>query len=108
MKGNKAMEMKNIRTDRATAIVTYMGEEMTFKYRPGAITPKTYMKLNEVKDPEELGEFFETLIVSWDLTQNGDPLEVTRDNIAELPMGLIRAMSQEVLQAVPQREEGKE
>lgn len=102
------MDLKQIRTDRASASVVYMGETLNFKYRPAMVTPRTYHKLQGSEDIEELGKFFSELLVWWDMTQGGDEVEIIDENLVELPLGLLREMAKEVVNAVPQRDVGKD
>lgn len=102
------MDMKQIRNDRAVGTAEYMGETLNFKYRPAMITPMTYTKLQQADSVEELGDFFADLLVSWDLTDKGEPVEISAALIKSLPMALLRSMSSEILSAVPQREVGKD
>lgn len=102
------MDLQAIRLDRAAGSVEYMGEVLTFKYRPALITPNTYASLSEAKDVDELSSFFGELLVSWDLKKGGEPVEPTKDVVAELPMALLRLIAQFIQKEVPQKEVGKD
>lgn len=102
------MDLSSIRKDRSSVTVDFMGETLTLKYRPAMITPKTYHKLAEADSVDELSAFFADLIVDWDLTKGGDPMPVNKENVAELPMQLIRGISSAIMSDSPQREAGNE
>lgn len=108
------MDLANIRNDRATARCTYMGDELEFKYRPGMVTPHTYARLSTEQTVEELADFFVKALVTWDLTEKDEDsgkrkmVDITPEVFMNLPMGLVRSMTQAILQDVPQRDVGKE
>ena len=102
------MDLQEIRTDRASAEVEYMGQKLNFKYRPAMVTPNTYHKLAEADDVHELGRFFSQLIVTWDLTSGGKDVEITTEAFSDLPMQLIRMIAQAIMTQTPQREVGND
>lgn len=77
-------------------------ETLAVRYSPDAMTPEVWARLqgwvkaNAEKDadPFEVAEYvIEPLVSGWDITTDGEPYAVTRDNIVALGLPLVAAIS---------------
>lgn len=100
------MDINSIKNDRAKGQVTYMGDEVHFTYRPAMITAENYKILVSGSDVDELGVFFEGILATWDITRDGQPLEVKAENISKLPLPLLRQIGTFVAREVPSKDLG--
>lgn len=100
------MDINSIKADRARGKVEYMGEEVSFQYRPAMITPENYKVMSDGQNVDELGTFFEGILASWDLTNEGQPLPITAANVAKLPLALLRAIANFIAREVPSKDLG--
>jgi hypothetical protein len=101
------MELRNIVTNTASATVYMFGESLNFKYRPALLTTEAIGRLENMNDAQEIGKFYVELITSWDLTQAGEPVEITAEVFASLPMSLLRDMSKAMMSGEGIKEAGK-
>lgn len=102
------MDIDGIRNDRAKAQVEYMGETVKFTYRPAMITAENYSTLLHGTDLVELGELFSGIISSWDLTAGGNPLPLSKQSFARLPLMLYKSIARQITQEVPQKALGED
>lgn len=100
------MDISSIQNDRAKGEVKYMDETIKFTYRPAMITPENYRVMSEGQNVEDLGTFFEGILASWDLLDNGQPLPITAANIARLPLAVLRAIANFIAREVPSKDLG--
>lgn len=108
------MDLQQVLNDRATATATYMGDTLTFKYRPAMVTVETVSKLQTEQSISELSHFFSGALVWWDLNEpdpagsNGDRrmVEINEMIFTKLPAALVRAIAAAILHDAPKRDEG--
>lgn len=71
-------------------------EPLVLVYRPSAYTANTEREMNVLRESDwksALGlSFVETLVVSWDLEDDGKPFPIEKERLAELPSNFISAV----------------
>lgn len=102
------LDINAIRNDRAKGEVDFMGAKVTFVYRPAMITPKNLRVLLRSAQEDELAKFVAQIVAKWDITSDGQPVEITPENVLRLPLPLIRMMAAYMAQEVPQKELGED
>lgn len=99
------MKLSTIRAQTAPLALPVGGETLTVEYRPGAYT-WTYL-VEQATRP--LSESLPELLAGWDLTDDaGEPLAITPEVLASLPLPLLRQIQdgiQESLFPNPARSE---
>lgn len=85
--------------------VAIQGETVTVQYHPARITPLWLESLNE-NDPRSLAKALAEVISSWDVLENGQPLEPSEQVFASFPFPVLAAFSEAVAKAAAGSEEG--
>lgn len=92
------MELQELIRGEAECCATIGDNEVNFIYRPGLITIE-YTNTMDVSYAG-MGQALEDLIVSWDLTQDGEPLEINKEVINRLPIEWVMKISDAIFDDV--------
>lgn len=80
------MELNDVLQSTAQLEVEVPGGKITIKYRVNAFTPAL------VESDGSVSEALVTLVDSWDLTQNQEPVPLTLEGLKLVPFGVQRAI----------------
>jgi hypothetical protein len=98
--------LKNKKSEKQT--IEYEGETLEFVYNPSVLTPNRMAALSnpDVSEGEKhlaAGILLCNLLVSWDLHNDGEPLEITEENCCDLPFNLINTMIEKISTAFAEK-----
>ena len=83
----------------------YEGQTMPLTYKPATLTAKFLSDLQDGQTANALSEGFCELVTDWDLRNGTKKLDITPENVASLPIQMLRQMIQGI---VADGEVGKE
>ena len=78
------MELGELLNGEAACTAKIGDNEICFTYNPGLMTLNFASKLDG--SYMSMAEVLNDLLISWDLTSDGEPLEVTSENLSSLPL----------------------
>jgi len=103
------MDLKKRANGRPLTVTFDEGEKIELTFNPNAITPAFLAELQTRKIGEEgsdvaqgaaaAGLVVDTLaqvLASWDLTDGGEPIPLTREGIASVPLDILSKILKEV------------
>jgi len=91
-----------------TVAFSHDGEVVTIRYDRNKLTTGLLASVQEAEDARALAEMYATVIEAWDVTENdGSPFPPTADNLARLPLEVLRALGLAIRDS-PTSEEGKD
>jgi hypothetical protein len=94
------IKLSNIGAKQATVTVEYLGESAEVTYRPALLTPRDEAKLSEMEGKAAIDEMvgqLERVLVEWDvLGDDGTPMEITAENLTDLPSNFLLVVMQAV------------
>jgi hypothetical protein len=98
------MPDKSLLTEQKKTIsITYAGEQITFSFTPGKITPKWERKFNELIQDEwrsrAIVETLSEILVDWDILDNGKPFPPTAENLQLLPLDLLSEIFTKIMES---------
>lgn len=92
------MELNRIKETVRTFSFKFLDESVTVSYRLGAINQADAERItgDEDKDRAFVGRTLERVLVSWSLTDNGEEIKPTAENIEKyaIPMPFLTAVMQ--------------
>lgn len=93
-----AIDISNLAVDESTVTVKFAGGEAIVTYKLSAITARHLTEIEESdNEAKAMTEFLVGAIKSWDIMKGKKPLEITAENIAIMPLHLLRAIVQEIM-----------
>jgi hypothetical protein len=97
-----AFDLRHLNSDRRTVSREFAGETLEITYRPGAVSHKLLSSLRsaataaaagddfaEVDAIEALVGFIADAVVAWNLTDDGEPVAVSREAVSALPLEVV-------------------
>jgi hypothetical protein len=96
-----AITLAQLKGNLRTINVTFFQDNFTVTYRPGELTPQNTSAIQERIESGEaenvLIEMLATSLVSWEVVdENGEPLPVRRDTLAQMPGPLLLAIAEAI------------
>lgn len=94
------VDLAALRQRRATAVVEYHGEAFNVAYRPEKYDANMQAKMMQVSRSSEFGPLLELLmemLISWDLTDAGQPVPITPETLGSLPLNLLAEVARAVM-----------
>lgn len=91
------IKLHEIQAETRSIDVEYLGHDLRIDYRPGMVTPEYESRLNAAMQANRpsagLAEELARIVSGWDVLDEDDkPLPVNGENMAIMPMGLLRVI----------------
>lgn len=83
------MELKDVLKKERTIAIKFQDENLTVTYRVNSITPEFLSGLDNTTSHEVAVGHITRRIVSWDLTEDGKMIPLTREAVSKLPTNLL-------------------
>lgn len=83
--------------------VPYEGEQLTVQFAPRAVNGRWLKRLQGLKSDDHMGflGLLRETLVAWDILDDaGQPLEPTDDLIQQLPLDLVQAILEKIMEAM--------
>lgn len=95
------LEFRQLQGRRATAVAHYAGEDVRLDYRPELLDAPTVSKLQSMlqtaEAPTAYIDLLARLVAEWDITEDGAPMPVTRENLTRFGVTLLDALASAIL-----------
>ena len=96
------LDFSDLKAKRRAVAVQYDGEVINVEYCPGMVTPEyqsamlALAKSEPTEDQTAAWEQMLAVMASWDITDNGEPLPITRETLGMMPTDLLMAIMQAI------------
>jgi hypothetical protein len=96
------LELSDLKVKRRSVAVQYDDEIINIEYCPGMVTPEyqsamlALAKCDTNEDQVAAWEQILAVMVSWDITNDGEPLPITRETLGIMPTDLLIAIMQAI------------
>jgi len=81
------VRLSDLRSEIKTFTLLVGDDTLTVRYHAGKLTPMELDRAQTLRDADALAEVLSGLLVDWDLLkEDGQPLEVTKENLCGLPL----------------------
>lgn len=90
--------------------VEYQGQKLNVSYKPAVITTEFAADMKQAEDDqnvEGMARGAGLMITDWDMTNQGEKIEPSNELLRQLPLGLLGAIFQAVMNDVTAGEETK-
>ena len=90
--------------------VEYEGQKLNVTYKPAVITTEFASDMKQAEDDQDangMAKGAHLMLTDWDMTNQGDPIEISLELLRQLPLGLLGAIFQAVMNDVSAGESTK-
>ncbi len=96
------MELKKaVQSAEKTLVVKFGEDALTVILNDGALSLADLRRMNEdADDADRTAAWLSRVLVRWDLTDDGEPVPLTAEELAKLPLAILNPVSQAIADAV--------
>lgn len=86
------IQLNDLATQEATAVVEYGGDTAKVVFKPGVLTAEWLEKADTVREVDELIDLLADLLLRWDVKKGQKSFPPNKKNLREVPVSFLRTV----------------